>query len=449
MPNFFPVLLATLPAQATTTNAAGLHQRPLIELANPCDTSGARFGEATAVGDFDGDGIRDIAVGAWGAEVVHVFFGERSPHAFTRRETLRIFGASDCFAPTTSDRFGFHVAAGQLDGDPADELVVGAPYYSDVAVEQGSVVAFGLGLEFAEPLLLVADAPEGERVGIKVDVGDVNGDGLLDVVAGAPTRMVAGTRAGGAHVFLGPLSATSTSVVLENPQPVEDGNFGHDVVVSDGDGDGQPDLFVSAVGNTGNQIPKSGQIFWFNGPIDSPLATANVVEDPFPDPNDLPSPRFGMDIDARGGLLLVGANRKDWNGVMDAGLGLVYSGPNFSLATAHAHPDPRPADFLAFRAAVANVVGDATLDVIFAVLPNQVLADPNLNGLIVWDGTKLSGPGRFLPARLRSGSHFANGLSAADLFPGGYEELVVGDPTFDLPGMGTEDDTGRVLVYTF
>ena len=58
-----------------------------------------------------------------------------------------------------------------------------------------------------------------------------------------------------------------------------------------------------------------------------------------------------------------------------------------------------------------------------------------------------SPPDRIIEALAGSGDHFGNGLHAADLVPGGHEELIVGDPTYDAPQTGPHDNTGRVVVY--
>uniref|UniRef100_UPI001963815F FG-GAP and VCBS repeat-containing protein n=1 Tax=Nonomuraea lactucae TaxID=2249762 RepID=UPI001963815F len=86
---------------------------------------GDSFGSALAVGEFDGDGCADLAVGvseefagdrvpgADGNGAVQLYHG--SPHG------LRAAGQLTLPAPS-SDRFGAALAAGDLDGDGRDEL---------------------------------------------------------------------------------------------------------------------------------------------------------------------------------------------------------------------------------------------------------------------------------------------------------------------------------------
>ena len=294
--------------------------------------------------------------------------------------------------------------------------------------------------------MLTAGQPEDGWLGNSVIVGDFDDDGNRDVAAAAPKDMVQGEMAGSVHVFFGPFDGgTPVELVLPNPEPILHGNFGQHLSVGDGNGDGIDDLYVSAIGNTAAGLPKAGQIYVYPGPV-SPTSFL-VVEDPNPDPNDVPSPRFGMHIDARDHLLAVGANRKDHSGLHDAGQGYVYPGPDFATVTLHNHPTPLDSDYMAFRVAIANVVGDPTLDVTFAALPSPFHPEPNPLALFVWDGTDLTGSPLVVRAHNRSGDHFANGLSTAQIVPGGYEELIVGDATYDANAGSVNDNTGRVVIY--
>lgn len=445
-----PVPQAQRPA-GPPKHVAAPFELPFV-IDHPCGIAGSRFGESTVALDFDGDGVLEIAVGAWGEGLVYVLFGPADLPGKPPYSEFRLFDAAGpklCPRPPSSDRFGYDVAAGQLDADATTELVVGAPFHDAGGFDlAGGVFLFGMGPNTTTPYVLTAAEPEDGYLGNSVIVGDFDGDGHQDVAAAAPKDLVAGVSAGAVHVFFGPFDAVngaSGELVVDNPAPVVNGNFGQHLSVHDGNGDGLDDLCVSAIGNTVAGLPLRGQVYVFPGPL-TPTSYF-VAEDPTQDPNDLPSPRFGMTIDARANLLAVGANRKDLFGLHDVGQGYVYSGPGYSLLSLHRHPDPRPSDYFAFRAMIANVVGDATLDVTFAVLPNPHDPDPNVNALLVFDGTDLQGAPLVVPGLARSGSHFANGISYAQLIPGGYEELIVGDPSYDAVVTNPADNTGRVVIH--
>jgi len=97
-----------------------------------------RFGWALAAGDFNHDGDDDLAIsalegGASDYGAVHVLYGDISfDDAFSK------------INPSTGadEWFGFSLAAGDIDGDDYDDLVVGVPYYDDndpVVISSGMV----------------------------------------------------------------------------------------------------------------------------------------------------------------------------------------------------------------------------------------------------------------------------------------------------------------------
>jgi hypothetical protein len=189
-----------------------------IELATPGDAAtqldgavaGDRLGSAVAeAGDIDGDGRDDLLLGAPEARrngrafsgSAYVVLGPLSPGRIDLAApgvgALRIDGAG------VQDRAGSAVAAaGDLNADAQDDFVVGAPGHSAPGRPSAGAayVVFGRPELFdgGAPLLdLGALGPGGIRVdGAAADdatghavagAGDVNADGLDDVIVGAPS----------------------------------------------------------------------------------------------------------------------------------------------------------------------------------------------------------------------------------------------------------------------
>ena len=417
----------------------------------PCVSTTGTFGASVSMLDFDGDRIQDVAVGAPGDGLVYVYFGTGVGGKRPFREP-RIFGPAgpmQCPGTATTGQFGSDVWGAELDDDPALELIVGAPAEEvDGVPFVGAAYLIGYGKNPTQPLRLAAPSAEAGQFGSAVAAGDFNADGLVDVAVSARRTSVAGVTAGRVYVWFGPIDPLATPLVLDNPHPVPNGNLGQHMAVGDSNGDGFDDLVVNAIGNDSAGVTFGGQVFVFEAPIGA--QPNRTINDPAPSALDLPGPRYGMHIDARGPWVAVGANRKDHSGIHDPGRGFTQSGPDFQDVVLHDHLTPKESDYFAFRCAIADVVGDGALDFTFIVMPLGNLPDHNVPELYTWDGNQRSGA----PAMVRrvlagSGDHYGNGLDRGQLFVGGKEELILGDPTYDRPGFGVHDNVGRVVIYSY
>lgn len=164
------------------------------------------FGSALAVGNFNGDGYDDLAVGvigeAWsgraGAGGVNILYGGSSGLSADGNKFLAQYGGHGG-EPGAYDRMGWSLAAGDFDGDGNDELAVGVPFddvYGTSVVDGGSVKiwkGYPWGLGDYELLWLHQNSAgigslveEGDRFGEVLTTGDFNADGLEDLAIGLP-----------------------------------------------------------------------------------------------------------------------------------------------------------------------------------------------------------------------------------------------------------------------
>jgi hypothetical protein len=171
---------------------------------------GVRLGAAVAgAGYINGDDYADVIVGSSGynngelanAGAAYVFFGSEDG-------LIPSYGWMDV-GEQASGQYGLEVnAAGDVNGDGYDDVLVGEPYHDhDIYLDIGMVYLY-LGNQFSlsnVPAWTYMGYRGGDRLGISATgVGDLNGDGCDDIAIGAPgfnTGTLLDT--GRAYVFYG------------------------------------------------------------------------------------------------------------------------------------------------------------------------------------------------------------------------------------------------------
>ena len=236
---------------------------------------GDRFGSAvTSLGDLEGDGVIDLAVGAPGDDdngtdrgAVWILFMDDDGRVDLQRkiseDNLRFPGDLD-----NNDAFGAAVSGiGDLNGDGVFDLAVGAPGDDDRGTDRGAVWILFLdtngAVQEVQKISAAAggfpgDLNDGDQFGGAVaTLGDLDGDGITDIAVGAQGDNDGGTGKGAVWVLFlnSDGSVKSTQKISEERGGFDDNLDGDDrfgsalAELGDLDGDGTGDLAVGASGD--------------------------------------------------------------------------------------------------------------------------------------------------------------------------------------------------------
>ena len=395
---------------------------------------GDRFGEALTVGDFDQDGFDDLAVGAPGEDIdgvvnagaVEIRYGaaDRNAALETRRFLLHENLSGIAGSCSTEDRWGEVLAAGDLDGDGFDELVVGAPSESvNGNGDAGRIWIFyggNSGIVITGSEILDEDTSNiqsgafgNDHFGQAIAINDRNGDGFDDLAIGVDDwDSVA--RAGGVHLILcnasGPISTTDILITQDTSgfadQSEEFDHFGWAVEAGDFNGDGYGDLAIGSPyedqGTEGFETVDAGIVHVLLG---SPLfqleggaltyskATTGIPGDPVEDEsfgNNFAAGDFDHDgyddlaVGVFGERAVPGANVGAVTILSGSATGITGTGAaSWSLDSPGIPGQSNPADFFSIRMGAGDFDGDGHADLAIGAPKDEATGMPQDSGTVL------------------------------------------------------------------
>jgi hypothetical protein len=173
-------------------------------------SSGDLLGTSVATGDVNGDGIADVIIGASGSDgpgasrfncgAAYVVPGSRSFNLNADLLTLDgvpPVGITVIYGPQVNGRFGIWADAGDVDGDGIADIVIGSDQINSSAGQHvgGAYIIFGSRslpkvIDLASPpagvrIARIIGAAQEDHWGAALHVGDINNDGIGDLVIGA------------------------------------------------------------------------------------------------------------------------------------------------------------------------------------------------------------------------------------------------------------------------
>ena len=399
---------------------------------NGSDASDNSGGSVRGAGDINGDGFDDVIIGAGnadpngisGAGESYVVFGSNS--GFSSSFDLSTLNGTNGFVLNgvdTDDFSGVSVSgAGDVNGDGFDDVIVGASFadpngnpgagesYVFFGQNGGGSASFDLNTLNGTNGFVLNGVAAGDGSGASVSgAGDVNGDGIDDLIIGASRADPNGNGAAGASYVVfganGGFSAALDLSVLDGTNGfaingVDAADFSGGSVASAGDinGDGFDDVIIGARSadpngnsNAGESYVVFGAIGGFSAVLDLfALNGTNGFKINGIDSNDVSGSAVSGAGDVNGdGIddLIVGANFADPNGNTGAGESYVVFGQtggfssSFDLSTLDGTNGfvINGIDVFDFSGGGISAAGDVNGDGIDDLIIGASSADPNGN----------------------------------------------------------------------
>jgi len=408
---------------------------PPYVLKDPTTQTNTYFGRSVAVGDVDGDGKGDIAVGASDEDVngntdqgrAYVFSGATSSLLLTL----------DTPNPQAGAWSGYSVAVGDINGDDKADIALGAPSENvDGNEYQGRAYVFS-GANGSLLFTLDTPNPQGSAgFGASVAMGDVDGDGNADIAVGATWEGVSGNAyQGRAYVFSG--ADGSLLFTLDTPNPQAFARFGWALAVGDANGDGKADIAVGAILEDVSGNAYQGRAYVFSGADGSLLFTLDT-------PNPQTYARFGSsvgvgDANADGkGDIAVGVPYEDVSGNGDQGRVHVFSGADGSLLFTLDTPNPQAMARFGDSVAMGDVDGNGTADIAVGASYEDVNDNSDQGRVHVFSGANGSPLFTLDTSNPQGGAYFGYSVAVGD---------VNGDGKGDMAAGASQGGCGRGAVY--
>jgi hypothetical protein len=415
--------------------------------------AGARLGwSVSGAGDVNGDGYSDVIAGApfyangeTDEGVAFIYHG-RSTGISTTAATM-------VESNKTSGWLGYSVAGtGDTNGDGYSDVIVGVRYYANGQNNEGAAYFFqgsSTGISTTVAATLESNQVNAEMGSSVSGAGDVNGDGISDIIVGAQYYDNGETDEGASFIYQGSASSinsASTAIPVSNQASAQ---LGYSVSgAGDVNGDGYSDVIVGA-NLYDNGETDEGAAFIYHGSSSGIGTTAAARVE-----SNKALAQFGRLVSGAGDVngdgysdVIVGAHLYA-NGQATEGAFFVYHGSSSGISTTAAtlvESNQATAQMGYSVSGAGDVNGDGYSDVIVGA--NQYTLNYSQEGaFFVYHGSSSgisSTPAAWGVSNQATAKLGFSVSGAGDVNGDGYSDVIVGANSYD----NGETDEGAAFVY--
>ena len=452
------------------------------------DDSGVSVSSA---GDINGDGLADIIVGAFYADPIggsaagksYVVYGKTSTTAVNLSAVAASTGGFMINGEAGNDQSGYSVSsAGDVNGDGLADVIIGAYQATAASSAAGkSYVVFGTTSSATINLSAIAAGNGGFVIKGQSSVdysgksvssaGDVNGDGLADLIVGAyAADPTGGTDAGKSYVVYGKTSTTAidlsavaggTGGFVINGQSANDWSGLSVSSAGDINGDGLADVIVGAMHAGPTAGGNAGKTYVVYGTTSNAAINLSAIEGGiggFVINGQSANDNSGFSVSNAGDVngdgladILVGAYNATANGITAAGKTYVVYGTTTTAAINLSNIAAGVGGFVINGqatndqngysvSAAGDINGDGFADLILGVYAANSNGALSGKTYVIYGGTQYtSGNVDFLGT---TGADTQTGTAAAETFMAGAgADTLIGNGGADVMNAGAGNDT--------
>ena len=441
--------------------AAGLSTSPIWTREGNFASGALGYGVAAA-GDVDGDGYGDVIVGAPGYE------GSTGGRAFVFHGSAGGLTPAPVWARASAQsdaRLGASIASARdVNGDGYSDVLVGVPLYDEAGADRGRVLVYPGSPAGAGSPWILDGSTAGEEFGRSVAAaGDVNGDGYEDIVVGASGYGNGESREGRAYLYFGSADGPSPTPSWTFESNAAGAELGRSVAgAGDVNRDGCADLILGAPYFTDGES-EEGRTWVFLARVSvqpnpvTPCVDPNPISPAFVVDGNQPGAHLGAavgtagDVDGNGASdIVIGAPGWD-GGENEEGAAFVYLAGLQPSPIFPAFPS-RTIESNQAGAALGGAVASAG-DVNRDGYSDLILGAPGFDGGETDEGRASIHLGGAAGTSIvpcwngesnQSGAAFGSDVAAAgDVNGDGYADVVIGAPQY------TSGETGEGRAYLF